>query len=202
MQDHESEQELRDRLNLIERMIAEGRRQTESWGWMFVLWGVVYYVAIAWSAWGHTAWAWPVSMLAAIVVTIVVGSRVERHTETTLGRAVGSIWMALGISLFLLFVALGASGRLTDQHLFVAVISAILGMANGASGLLLRWKAQLACAVGWWAAAVLACFGSTRESEIVFVAAIFFCQIVFGIYAMAADAQWRKHNGEVNARTA
>ena len=202
MQDHESEQELRDRLNLIESMIAEGRRQTESWGWLFVLWGVMYYVAIAWSAWGHTSWAWPVTVSAAIVVTIVLGSRNGPEAETTLGRAIASIWIALGISMFLLFVALGASGRLTDQHLFVAVISAILGMANGASGLLLRWKAQLACAVGWWAASVLSCFGSERQNEIVFLVAIFLCQIVFGIYAMAADKQWRRRHGEVHARTA
>ena len=46
------EQELKDRLNLIETMIAEGRRKTESWGWTFVLWGVAYYVAIAWSSCG------------------------------------------------------------------------------------------------------------------------------------------------------
>ena len=44
------ELELKDRLSLIETMIAEGRRTTESWGWTFVLWGVAYYVAIAWTA--------------------------------------------------------------------------------------------------------------------------------------------------------
>ena len=46
------ELELKDRLNLIETMIAEGRRTTESWGWVFVLWGLAYYVAIAWDIWG------------------------------------------------------------------------------------------------------------------------------------------------------
>ena len=40
MVDHTTEQELKDRLSLIESMIAEGRRHTESWGWTFVLWGV------------------------------------------------------------------------------------------------------------------------------------------------------------------
>ena len=44
-----SEQEVKDRLTLIESMIAEGRRDTESWGWTFVLWGVAFYVAMAWS---------------------------------------------------------------------------------------------------------------------------------------------------------
>ena len=33
------EMELKDRLSLIETMIAEGRRTTESWGWTFVLLG-------------------------------------------------------------------------------------------------------------------------------------------------------------------
>ena len=49
------EMELKDRLSLIETMIAEGRRTTESWAWTFVLWGVAYYVAIFWTALNH----WP-----------------------------------------------------------------------------------------------------------------------------------------------
>ena len=54
-------QDLNDRLDLIQNMIAEGRRSTERWGWVFVLWGVAYYVAFAWSAMGRSQlWlAWP-----------------------------------------------------------------------------------------------------------------------------------------------
>jgi hypothetical protein len=198
MQDHTTEQELKDRLSLIESMIAEGRRKTESWGWTFVLWGVVYYLAIAWSAWGHSVWAWPVTISIAVIVTVVVASlKSGNHPQTTLGRAIGSIWIALGISMFLLFLALGLSGRLTDQHLFVAVISAILGMANGASALILRWKVQFACAVVWWVAAVTTCFGPDAQSMIVFLVAIFLCQIVFGIYGMIT--QERKMRGPIHA---
>ena len=47
------EQELKDRLSLIESMIARGPADTESWGWTFVLWGVAYYVAIGWAAWDN-----------------------------------------------------------------------------------------------------------------------------------------------------
>ena len=198
MQDHTTEQELKDRLSLIESMISAGRRKTESWGWTFVLWGVVYYLAIAWSAWGHSVWAWPVTISIAVIVTVVVASlKGGNHPQTTLGRAIGSIWIALGISMFLLFLALGLSGRLTDQHLFVAVISAILGMANGASALILRWKVQLACAVVWWVAAVTTCFGPDAQSMIVFLVAIFLCQIVFGIYGMIT--QERKMRGPIHA---
>lgn len=41
MQDHTTEQELKERLSLIESMVAEGRRNTESWGWTFVLWALL-----------------------------------------------------------------------------------------------------------------------------------------------------------------
>ena len=199
MQDHTTEQELKDRLSLIESMIAEGRRNTESWGWTFVLWGIAYYLAIAWSAWNHSAWAWPVTIVIAVVVTFVVASlKAGNQPETTLGRAVGSIWIASGISMFLLFLALGLSGRLTD-HLFVAVISAILGMANGASALILRWKVQFACAVVWWVAAVTTCFGTDAQSMIVFLVAIFLCQIVFGVYGVIAEAQERKPRVPIHA---
>jgi hypothetical protein len=118
---------------------------------------------------------------------------------TTLGRAVGSIWIALGISMCLLFPALALSGRLTDQHLFTAVMSAILGMANGASALILRWKVQLACAAVWWVAAAAACFGTEAQSTVVFLVSIFLCQIVFGIYVAIADAQARRRRGPIHA---
>ena len=200
MQDHTTEQELKDRLSLIESMIAEGRRNTERWGWTFVLWGVAYYVAMAWSAWGHSVWAWPVTALIAVIVTVVVASlKAGNHPGTTLGRAIGSIWIALGISMFLLFLALGVSGRLTDQHLFVAVMSAILGLANGASALILRWKIQFACAVVWWVVAVATCFASNAQSTILFLVAIFLCQVGFGIYSHIAEAQQRKRRGPIHA---
>jgi hypothetical protein len=57
----------------------------------------------------------------------------------------------MGVSMILLMPALGFSGRL-NQHIFVAIIAAMLGVANGASSMILRWKAQIACGNVWWAA--------------------------------------------------
>jgi hypothetical protein len=186
------EQELKDRLSLIENMIAEGRRTTESWGWTFVLWGVAYVVAIAWSTWGNSNWAWPVTMMAAAILTGVLASRVERHRpETTVGRAMGSIWIATGISMFVLFMAMGISRRI-EENIFVAVISTMLAMANAASSMILKWKVQFACAVVWWAAAVAACFVSKSQAMIVLLVAIFFGQIVFGLYAMICESRRRR----------
>ncbi len=185
-------QDLKERLDLIESMLAAGRRKTENWGWTFVLWGVAYYVATLWAAWGSSSLAWPVTMIIAAILTSAIAARKRAHEpETTIGRAIGSIWAALGITMFVLFMAMGFSHRI-ELHVFVAIIGAMLGMANAASGLILKWKMQLACAIVWWVAAVAACFGDTNQTTIVFLAAIFFCQIVFGIYAMVCGSK-RQH---------
>jgi hypothetical protein len=199
-------EDLKERVALIECMIAEGRRSTESWGWTFLLWGVAYYVAIGWAAmgqrlavWGGNMLAWPVTMVAAVVVTMVVAVRKDKgHPGTTVGRAIVSIWISLGISMLLLFPALVISGRI-DEHSFVAIIAAVLAIANGASGMILRWKMQVGCAVVWWATSVAACFGSQGQLIALFLAALFLCQIVFGAYAMILDSRRRRQNREAHA---
>jgi len=200
MKDQTTMQDLKDRLTLIETMISEGRRTTESWGWTFVLWGMAFYVAMAWASWGHSVWSWPVTMAAAVVVTVILASiKTGREAGTTLGRAVGSVWLALGISMFLLFLSLGIAGTLADPHLFIAVASGMLGMANAASALILRWKVQFGCAVIWWAAAAAACFVTGSQAAIIFIIAIFICQIAFGVYGMIREAGAKSHRDTAHA---
>ncbi len=200
MQEETSRQDLKERLALIESMMAEGRRTTQRWGWSFLLWGVAYYIAIAWTDATHGAWAWPITMGAAVLLSCIVAARNGGDKSgTTMGRAVGSIWLAFGITVFLLFVSLGISGRLTDSRVFIAVLAAVLGMANGASGYLLGWRAQLGCAVIWWVTAVAACFLSESRATFIFLIAIFFCQIVFGVYGMFQEYRTRARRGAMHA---
>jgi len=197
--------DLAERLELIEAMIAEGRRQTESWGWTFLLWGIAYYAAIAWASWGQPVTilggrivAWPVTMISAVVVTILIAARKRsRHPGTAAERAVGKIWMAAGLTMLLLIPALGFSGRL-DPNLFVSIVAGVLGFANGASGLILRWRVQLACAAAWWLTCSAAPFCSPGWLAAFFLSAVFLCQILFGIYAMSLDSR-RSLRGEVHA---
>ena len=198
------ELELKDRLSLIETMIAEGRRSTESWGWIFVLWGVAYYVAIGWSAWGnHASLAWNVTMMVAMVLTFgTVAWRASRGRQksqpaTTLGRAMISLWIAVGISFVVLIPSLGIGG-MSSSKLVVAIIGTLLGTANAASSMILKWKMQFACAMTWWALAVISCLGTTRQSFIALLVANFFCQIVFGFYGMIMEAR-RRNQGATHA---
>jgi hypothetical protein len=176
-------------------MIAEGRRTTESWGWTFVLWGVAYYIAIAWSTWGQPAVAWPVTMIAASLLTVVIASRIaSKRPKTTIGRAMMAIWMGMGISTFLVMLSLGISGRL-DLHVAVAIVGAMLGAANCTSSIILKWKMQFACALVWWTAVVASLFGTEIQAGIEFLVAIFLCQIVFGIYGMIRESRKRTAGG-------
>lgn len=192
--------EMRERLDLIESMIAEGRRNTESWGWTFLLWGVAYYIAIGWSelgqrlsVWGGNGLAWPVTMIGAAVLTLAIGFvRARRRPGTTIGRAVLSVWCSAGISMLVIFPALSVAGRI-DQHAFVAIVAAMLAVANGASGMILKWKVQIASAIVWWIVSAVACFGSEMQVTVVFLVALFLCQIVFGIYAMIRESRRRVH---------
>lgn len=208
MQDETNKQDLSERLELIESMIAEGRRSTTRWAWTIVLWGVAFYVAIAWSSgflggpiWGQHVLAWPVTMIATWLVSWGLAMRMDKRAKapmTTMRRAILSIWTAMGISMFALLLPLGLSGR-ADQQVCVAVVVTLLGTANAASGILLKWKAQMACAVVWWLAATASLFGTVTQSSIAFLVAIFFCQIVFGIYAMILESRAQRRQGAANA---
>ena len=202
MQDDMSARDLNERLDLIQSMIAAGRRKTESWGWTFVLWGVAYFVAMLWasswrtiSIWGRNNHAWPITMIATAALTIAIGMAKGKHEpETMMGRAIVSIWTAVGISMLSIFPALVVSNRL-DEHAFVALVASMLAIANGASGMVIKWKSQIGCGVVWWITSVVACFGSDLQLTIVFCSALFLCQIVFGIYAMILES--RRHRSEI-----
>ena len=199
MREEMTNQDLRERLALIEDMIAEGRRTTESWGWVFVLWGVAYYVAIIGTGVIRNPLVWPVAMIGACILTVILilGKRRDQPS-TKIGHAIGAIWIATGISMFLVFLALGTSGRI-DQHIMVAVLGSMVGSANAASAMILKWRMQFACAAVWWACAVFACFGKGAQVTVAFLTAIFFCQIVFGVYAMLRESRRRRQHGVIHA---
>src|SRR5436190_13809305 len=91
-----------EQIDLIDRMIREGRRSAEKWGWVFVLWGVAHVSAFVWSKfWVSnpnapwvivTAGFWILQM----VIMIRMG-RAHKGKSTTLGRAVSGSWAAFGI---------------------------------------------------------------------------------------------------------
>jgi len=191
--------ELKERLDLMEAMITQGRRTTRQWGWSFVLWGVAYLVATAWANWTKEWLAWPVTMTAAGLLTGFIATRMKRgDPATALGRAIGAVWIAMGCALMIVLVCLSLAGRY-EGHVFVAFIGAMIAAAHATSAIILKWKAQLWCALIWMAASVAACFGSDTVVGIAILSATFLAQIVFGIYAMILESREMKALGARHA---
>ena len=168
-QQSESQSELLSRIDLIEAMVQEGRRRIEYWGWTQVLWGSAYLIAIGWTyGWGRPALAWPICMIAATVIMIAVGT-----------------------ALFLYCFSIAYSGH-SEVHAYMAAIEILLGVANFAGGMILRWRAPLIVGLVWWAAGVATAFVRTGWVYPIFIAAILFCMIGFGLYLMYRERRDRR----------
>ena len=185
------EGEIAERLRLIEQMIGEGRRTTGKWGWMWVLWGAAYLLASGWSVLDKSGMPWAVTMPVAAVLSSILAKRNRQPgVASAISRAMTGIWSGVGIAMLLVLFSLSFSGHY-QIHTFLAIIGGMLGVANFASSVILRWPAQLFCALVWWLAAAGGCFLSAEQAGWVFLAAIFLAQIVFGIYVMATEGRQR-----------
>lgn len=194
-QESVTESEIHDRLALIEQMMREGRRRTEYWGWNYLLWGVAYLAAVGWDSFlplGRVL-AWPVTMIAAVILTVAIAGRRMRHVpRTERSHALSSIWRAMGGAIFLFAFPAVWSGHY-EPHVFMAAIEAMLGMAHVAAGGTLRWPLQIGVGVLWWAAAVASCFvPGANAIAYIFLAAVLVCNIGFGIYLMIRESRDRE----------
>src|ERR1035438_5676906 len=83
--------ELVQRVELMASMIAEGRRFTTRCGWIFALWGLVGLAAtgllffVPDSNWVGQ-WAWPVCLVAGVVLTFGGPARGSREQRGGLSR--------------------------------------------------------------------------------------------------------------------
>ena len=111
MQEETSTKDLKDRLALIESMMSEGRRTTESWGWTFLLWGIAYMVAILWARRRCRVGVGQIRINRSVASHHDLCSAAHDGDWHAQGkRAAGyddwrrhhSIWIAVGISMFLL----------------------------------------------------------------------------------------------------
>lgn len=189
MNDGATRDDLMQRVALMETMIAEGRKTTARYGWVFVMWGLLYIAAVGWMLFLPFAnLAWPVCIGAGIVVMVVSESRRKRMegSGNLKSRSVGAVWASMGMTLTLFVIAAAVS-----HHWETACFAAILffvGLAHLASAMILRWGVQgLAAAV--WLGCGVACFFFTTSSEWlgIFVAASFFGNVLFGLYVMMIE---------------
>jgi hypothetical protein len=196
-----SRDDLLQRVALMEAMIAEGRCSTARYGWVFVMWGLIYFAATGWAIYlPHPNFAWPVCVTIGIVCGIVYGIRLGR-SGAVLGsrsRSIGAVWQMMGTGVSL-FAFSGAAAHHANSAVYISAILFFVGLAHGTSALILRWGVQGAVAALWWVSGVAILFvHSSAVALAIFLGAAFFGQIVFGLYAMTLErrrpsAQVQRH---------
>ena len=181
-------------LELIEQMILEGRRTTERWGWTFVLWGVGHTVALLWSELGGAPWAWGVCMSACGLV--MGGASVLRRKRSpdkrpAQSRALGAIWEAFSWSLGVAIAAavIGGARGYFENGVFYGQFFALMGAANYASAVILRWPLQRALGVAWWLAALAALLAPPACVPWIFLGMAALGEIGFGAWLMVRERQ-------------
>ena len=182
--------DLVQRVALMETMIAEGRQTTARFGWVFLMWGVVYFAATGWTFFLPFAnFAWPVCVATAIVILGVAKARRRRagERENLRSRSIEAVWKGMGCAIMLYIISAVASHHMSGPPFWAAILF-FVGLAHGISAMILRWGMQGVVAAIWCAGGI-ATFFFTRPSEGIgiFLTATFFGQIVFGLYVMMLD---------------
>ena len=189
--DETNEISMQERLHLIESMIHEGRKSTDYWGWMFLLWGVGYYIAIAGSyLLPHPQYSWPVVMVLTLLVGLAISARKRKHypkPETTQSRALGGIWYAVSAAIFLFAFAAIPSGHF-ELHMFLAGVEILIGVAHAASAFTLRWRPQFYIALVWWICGVASYYVALDHLIAVLIVGNLIGNIGFGLYLMHREA--------------
>jgi len=184
--------DLVQRVALMEAMIAEGRRSTARFGWIFVMWGLVYFAAIGWSYYlPYKYWAWPVCAGVAILAGIVVKMRQKRAGNSSgniRSRSIESVWQGMGTGI-ILYVGAAIASHHAGSVAYVAAILFFIGLAHAISAMILRWGVQAAVAAIWWMGGIAVFFVTPEQSIVLFLVASFFGMILFGLYAMWLERQ-------------
>lgn len=187
----EANDELLSRLTLMEQMVQDGRRTTTYYGSMFLLWGAGYVAAIAWVYYlPKPVLAWPVVMtLTAIFSAILGAAKAKGQPSTVKSRALGGIWAAVGVSIFLFAFGSGFSNAWSNPGVMIAGIEIFIGLAHAASSFTLRWKAQFAVSLIWWACGIASFYASPTMLLPILLVGTLIGNFGFGSYLMALEAR-------------
>ena len=201
-----SRDDLLQRLELMEAMIAEGRGFTTHNAWIFVLWGLVDLAGWSWQHFVHTqfagAWAWPICLIAGVVLTIA-GKALQKTppgvpNSIACGRVL-AVWAMMGLAMAI-YVASAMITHFTWLYSYVAALLMMVGMAHAISAVILRWRVQGVVAAIWWAGGAAIFFlNSRRATSDIMLIEMCLGMIAFGLYAMLLE---RRRGGHWTNKTA
>jgi len=180
------------RLDLIERMLAESRRGFDTYAWMFLLWGCGHTAALLWQWYlPDPRWSWLLMVVCAVFATVgCIRSSRRQRAESRLGQANAAIWLAFAAGMV---VALGCDRQHPLESFFV-----LYGVAQIASGMAMRYGLQALVGCCWLALGAAVLLTSSRAIEHWgFLAMAVFGEILFGTCGMRRERREREQASHV-----
>jgi hypothetical protein len=186
-----SRDDLVQRVALMETMIAEGRRATTRFGWVFVLWGIVDLVGIGLQyTHDRSNWPWPVTLGVGIVLQSIWIARCKGSASgcgtSMKSRSISAVWMMMGCAAMVFF-----AGAMLSHHSwqisYMAGMLMLIGLAHAISAMILHWRVQGLVAALWWIGGFATFFVPSNYRLAIFTAEMFFGFLCFGLYAMMLD---------------
>ena len=171
-------------LALIEEMIHKARNSYHESGTSALLWGsiIMFCSAVSFAnAWWRIGWlnqVWLLTLIA-IVPQIVISIREAKaqkfksHTDD----AMGGIWIAFGIGIFLISFYTGAVKPTNSASLFLI----LYGMPTFATGYAHRFVPMIIGGIVCWAASVVSLYTADRIDLVLFFIAAFFAWFLPGL---------------------
>jgi hypothetical protein len=183
----------RNRLELIEEMIADGRRTTHGWGWPFVLWGVGHLAGIEVMVQLGIYWGWYIIVPACFIASLVALHRNRAGRQTFAGRAIHAVWTAQMIALSI-FDLIAMPGRRMTWEGYDLFFLCSMGACTYVTGAVLRWRLCVVLGCVWWAAAVLGLvLPGAHTLAWTWMVTTITLELGFGLYLVIRDA---RHAGE------
>jgi len=192
-EDGTTREDLIQRVALMETMIAEGRRNTGRFGWIFILWGLVCLSGTGLSyLQPHSYWVWPIVIASGFAIQFI-GIAMHRRSgqwpsNNMKSRSVAAVWRMMGIAI-ILYAIPAILTHTIHQIAYIAAIFMFLGMAHATSAVILRWRAQAVVAGLWWAGGIATYFVPRDYVITIYVVEMVCCMVLFGVYAMWLERQ-------------
>jgi hypothetical protein len=183
--------DLVQRVALMETMIAEGRRDTGRFGWVFILWGLVCLAGVCGSYFQpQSYWVWPIAIASGFAIQFIEIAMHRRSGNWSSGnmksRSIAAVWRMMGIAI-ILYAAPAIVTHTIHQIAYIAAVFMFLGMAHAISAVILRWRVQGVVAGLWWAGGVATYFVPRNYVIAIYVVEMVCCWVLFGVYAMMLE---------------
>ncbi|MEQ8624889.1 MAG: hypothetical protein RJQ00_03300 [Vicingaceae bacterium] len=172
-------------LKLIEEMIASAKVKASEgsiyyliWGWLVLIAAACHFILLNYTSYQNHWIAWPILMALGGIISGIVGFRQEKKAtiKTYVDRAMGYLWGAVGITLFVVLIAMIKLGPLVAYPILIF----LYGIGTFVSGGILKFKPLVIGGIACWVIGSIAVYVNFSDQLILLATAIVVSYLIPG----------------------